>query len=258
VPARVPQADGPALFPLAAAPSSAPLVSVAVPVPRLGVLTYRAPVGSHVAPGMRVRVPLGSRVVTGWVVDLPPAALDDEDSALPRPARGERAGVRGSRVKEIVAVLDAEAFFPEEVLRLALWTASYYLCGAGETIAAASPPLARGERSAFKQQRVARLLGAVAADQKLTEKQKEALAVLSEAPEGIALAALATQGISNAVIAGLAKRQLVAVEDAARSANASPFSTADSPTANATINGIASAAATSTSSSAPAPPCSRR
>ena len=109
------------------------------------------------------------------------------------------------------------------MLRLALWTASYYLCGAGETIAAASPPLARGERSAFKQQRVARLLQAAVggekqadgtpSEQRLTEKQKEALAVLSEAPEGIALAALAKQGISNAVIAGLAKRQLVAVED---------------------------------------------
>ena len=119
-------------------------MSVAVPVPRLGVLTYRAPAGSHVVPGMRVRVPLGARVVTGWVVDMPPAALDD--------AR------HGKRVKDILAVLDTEAFFPPEVLRLALWTASYYLCGAGETIAAASPPLARGERSAFKQQRVARLL----------------------------------------------------------------------------------------------------
>ena len=36
---------------------------------------------------------------------------------------------------------------------------------------------------------------------------------MSEAPEGIALVALAKQGISSAVIAGLAKRQLVVVED---------------------------------------------
>ncbi len=46
-----------------------------MPVPRLGVLTYRVPVGRDVVPGMRVRVPLGARVVTGWVVDVPPAAL---------------------------------------------------------------------------------------------------------------------------------------------------------------------------------------
>lgn len=90
--------------------NAANLVSVAVPVPRLGVLTYGVPTGSHVAPGMRVRVPLGSRVVTGWVVDVPPAALDEA-------AR--------KRVKDIVAVLDADAFFPPEVLSLALWTASY-------------------------------------------------------------------------------------------------------------------------------------
>jgi primosomal protein N' (replication factor Y) len=208
----VPQADRPALFPLAEAPSSAPLVlvSVAVPVPRLGVLTYRVPAGVHVAPGMRVRVPLGSRVVTGWVVDTPPATLDDD---------------AGKRVKDIVAVLDTEAFFPPDVLKLALWTASYYLCGAGETIAAASPPLARGERSAFKQQRVARVLRAVTDDEKLTDKQKEALAVLSEAPEGIALAALAKQGISNAVIAGLARRELVVVEDEVVERRSLPFFT---------------------------------
>ena len=168
-------------------------MSVAVPVPRLGVLTYRAPLGTHVTPGMRVRVPLGARVVTGWVVDLPPATLED-DARVELPAKTK------GRVKDILAVLDAEAFFPPEVLSLALWTASYYLCGAGETIAAASPPLARGERSAFKQQRVARLLRPIADDEKVTDKQQEAVAVLSEAPEGIALAALGKQGISGAAV----------------------------------------------------------
>lgn len=186
------------LFSTVEAPAVGGLVSVAVPVPRLGVLTYRAPIDREIVPGMRVRVPLGARIVTGWVVDVPPAVLDEA-------AR--------KRVKDIAAVLDTDAFFPPEVLTLALWTASYYLCGAGETIAAASPPLARGERSAFKQQRVARLLRPAADDEKLTEKQAEAVAALSEAPEGIALAALAKQGISNAVIGGLAKRQLVVVED---------------------------------------------
>jgi primosomal protein N' (replication factor Y) (superfamily II helicase) len=175
-------------------------VSLAVPVPRLGLLTYRARPDLPFAPGMRVRVPLGSRVVTGWIVDR--VAPGDDGSGQPRGA-----------IKDVLDVLDREPFFPEDVLRLALWTSSYYLCGPGETIAAAAPPLARGERAAFKQHRVARRLRAATDDEALTTKQQEAIAVLGEAPDGIALAALAKQGISHAVIAGLARRALVVVED---------------------------------------------
>ena len=56
-----------------------PLVSVAVPVPGLNLLTYA--VGSDgrlPAVGARVVVPLGSRIVTGVVVgaDVPHAAAD--------------------------------------------------------------------------------------------------------------------------------------------------------------------------------------
>ena len=49
-----------------------PLVSVAVPVPFLDLLTYNVP--SHLAMpvvGARVRVPIGSRTVTGCVVEAP-------------------------------------------------------------------------------------------------------------------------------------------------------------------------------------------
>jgi primosomal protein N' (replication factor Y) (superfamily II helicase) len=177
------------------------LIAVAVPVPRLGLLTYRASHEVPLAPGMRVRVPLGARVVTGWVVDT------DAGDAQPHP----------DSLKDIIDVLDREPFFPEDVLRLAMWTAAYYLCGPGETIAAATPPLARGERAAFRQRRVARLLNAAnlseAAHEQRTEKQREALALLSEAPDGIPLAALAKQGVSSAVIAGLVRRDLVRVED---------------------------------------------
>ena len=48
---------------------SSHLVSVAVPVPFLNLLTYRVPSSIKVPPvGARVRVPLGSRTVTGCVV----------------------------------------------------------------------------------------------------------------------------------------------------------------------------------------------
>jgi primosomal protein N' (replication factor Y) len=193
------------------------LVSVAVPVPRLGLLTYQAPPGPAIAPGMRVRVPLGSRALIGFV-----AGVD-----APQPEKGT--------VKAILEVLDEEPLFPPDVLRLALWTADYYLCGPGETLAAASPPFARGRRFAFKQQRVARLGRAATADDTLTSKQTDALARLAEVPDGILVAALQKRDVSAAVLNGLAKRGLVVIEDEvidrdpfvddelAKSAGQSPF-----------------------------------
>src|SRR5436190_11362348 len=70
------------------ASSAAVLVSVAVPVPFLDLLTYRVP-DPMPAPvvGARVRVPVGSRVLTGVVVDTGVAASDYE-------------------LKDVVAVLD--------------------------------------------------------------------------------------------------------------------------------------------------------
>ena len=57
-------------------PDPVRLVSVAVPVPFLDVLTYQVPDGVAPPPrGARVVVPLGKRVVTGIVVD-PAATLD--------------------------------------------------------------------------------------------------------------------------------------------------------------------------------------
>jgi primosomal protein N' (replication factor Y) len=178
------------------------LVSVAVPVPRLGLLTYQAPAGVALAPGMRVRVPLGSRSLIGFI-----ASVDLDLNQITAAIKPDAA------IKAILEVLDQEPFFPEDVLRLALWTADYYLCGPGETLAAASPPFARGRRFAFKQRRVARLLRAAAPDEKLTEKQQDALARLVEAPDGIAIAALQKRDISPAVLAGLAKRGLIVIED---------------------------------------------
>jgi primosomal protein N' (replication factor Y) (superfamily II helicase) len=202
------------------------LVSVAVPVPRLGLLTYAAPRDASLAPGMRVRVPLGSRALIGFIASV------EASSAVP--AKGT--------LKDILEVLDAEPFFPEDVLRIALWTADYYLCGPGETLAAASPPFARGRRFAFKQQRVARLGRPAAPDETLTPKQADALSRLAEAPDGILVAALQKRDVSPAVLAGLAKRGLVVIEDEvvdrdpfvddemARSGGESPF--AITPTAD--------------------------
>ena len=83
------------------------IIHVAVPVPSLGLLTYRVP-GNLPRPvvGSRVVVPLGSRIVTGIVMD-DVSASDMEDSAI----------------KPVKDVLDTEAFVPSEVVELARWTA---------------------------------------------------------------------------------------------------------------------------------------
>jgi primosomal protein N' (replication factor Y) len=109
-----------------------PFVRVAVPVPALDALTYRVPGALSVPPpGARVLVPLGKRLVTGIVVER----LEDA----------------GLEVKEIADVLDAEPFLNADVLRLAVWVAEYYACGAGEAIAAAMPPRAWVESERYAQ-----------------------------------------------------------------------------------------------------------
>ena len=106
------------------------LASVAVPVPQLDLLTYRVPEGIETpAAGARVLVPMGTRTITGCVIGVDEMA--DEDP---------RAAADGLR--EIIDVLDGEAFLPADVLSLAAWVAEYYACGPGEAVAAAVPTMA--------------------------------------------------------------------------------------------------------------------
>ena len=115
-----------------------PLVSVAVPVPHLGPLTYSLPGdGPCPAPGVRVRVPLGPRQVVGCV--LGPAA----EVADPR------------AVKPITDVLDRTSLVPPEVLDLCRWVSEYYIAGIGDAVALAMPPRTPGRATGFRVERVA-------------------------------------------------------------------------------------------------------
>ena len=99
------------------------LVSVAVPVPALGLLTYRVPPDQAMpVPGARVVVPLGPRKLTGVAVGQVSAA----DVTF--------------KLKDIIQVLDAGAFVPSDVVKLTQWVSDYYLAGPGATLAAALPP----------------------------------------------------------------------------------------------------------------------
>ena len=187
------------------------LVSVAVPVPLLPALTYRVPqsFGPPVA-GVRVRVPLGARVVTGCVVgvggEVEPAAAGD--------------------VKDVVECLDEGALLPQEVLRLALWVAEYYACGPGDALAAAMPPFAwtrtsnANPRSAgFKTMRVVFLtadghdLAARDGNGSLGSRQRDAIAVLAGAPGGVTAREMAERGVTGDTLRRLSRRGLVALEE---------------------------------------------
>lgn len=109
------------------------LVHVAVPVPRLGLLTYRVPDElPQPARGARVIVPLASRTVTG-------CAVGPADSAR---TTGGGPDVPGNTLRDVADVIDDTPFLPTEIVDLALWVSEYYICAPGEALAAAMPPKA--------------------------------------------------------------------------------------------------------------------
>ena len=171
------------------------LISVAVPVPLLDLLTYSVPdTQDPPAIGARVIVPLGQRVVTGIVI-----------------AQGVGAPASGA-VKPVQKVLDAGAFVPPEVVALARWTADYYVSGVGDAIPLLLPPMARGGRAdAHKTRRIVSATPSgldvlVVAAKDLTPRQTEALGVISGSPDGIPASELASRGISADILSRLARR----------------------------------------------------
>ena len=175
------------------------LISVAVPVPGLDLLTYSIPVGLDVpAVGARVVVPLGSRIVTGIVIE-----------------RAERPQSAAVEIKPIRHVLDASAFVPPDVVALARWTAEYYAAGVGDAIPALLPPMARGGRAdAHKTIRVAAItaagLEAVAAAE-VQGKQREGLELLAGVPTGATTSALSARGIAADTITRLARHGYISL-----------------------------------------------
>jgi primosomal protein N' (replication factor Y) len=186
-------------------------VSVAVPVPALGVLTYRVP-ADHAMPraGARVVVPVGPRTLTGVVLGEAAAA----DTAY--------------TIKPIKQVLDDHAFVPPDVVKLTEWVSEYYLAGPGATLSAALPPHGLTTRTdRFKTIRIAALTAAgidaaerlaahsaePAEGPKLGKRQAEALHLLRGAPDGIAAPALTERGISGAALSRLKALGLVAIRE---------------------------------------------
>ncbi|MFI5077078.1 MAG: primosomal protein N', partial [Vicinamibacteria bacterium] len=174
-------------------------VAVALPVPRLGLLTYVVPDGVTLAPGVRVSVPLGKRTATGFVVALD-APLD--------------AGVDAANLKPILRVIDETPLVPPPSIALARWVAEYYAAGPGETLALTLPPVARGRDHAFKTTRIAELTPAGRAATEATPRQRAALAAIEARGGRAPIPALAADGVSAAIVATLAKKGLVTIATA--------------------------------------------
>ena len=86
--------------------------------------SYRCDDKGEAAVGKRVMAPFGKREVLGYVIakhDEPPAFLPPE------------------KIKAVRRVVDKDPVFDEADINLANWTASYYLCGPGEALAAIIP-----------------------------------------------------------------------------------------------------------------------
>jgi primosomal protein N' (replication factor Y) (superfamily II helicase) len=186
------------------------LVSVAVPVPALGLLTYRVPDAwpvPHV--GARVVVPLGPRRLTGLVL----GGGEPLDESI--------------TIRELIEVLDQESFVPVDVVELTSWVSDYYIAGRGAVLAAALPPHGLTARvDAFKTVRVVTLTaqghdlvdrliaprcvdGAAADLPRLGARQREALLLLAGRPSGVPGPELAERGIPSSALLRLKTLGLV-------------------------------------------------
>jgi primosomal protein N' (replication factor Y) len=184
-------------------------VRVAVPVPGLGLLTYRVPDGiAAPAKGARVRVPLGPRRVIGCVVDA-------------------HSGERPDQIRDLDAVIDAEPLLPATIVDLASWVGEYYASGPGDVLTLAMPPAARrGEVDAFRSVARARLTqaGREAAAPR-GPRQVAALDALRAAGDaGLTLPELDARGASRDAVRALAARGWIAIADEVSHRN--PFAAA--------------------------------
>jgi primosomal protein N' (replication factor Y) len=175
------------------------LVSVAVPVPTLGLLTYSVPLDLPMpAAGARVIVPMGPRTVTGVVMGEAAAA----DTAY--------------TIKAIAQILDAAAFLPADVVELTEWVSDYYLAGPGATLAAALPPHGlTSRRDRFKTVRIVALTAA-ALDEFLptiTARQREAIEVLRGVPDGLPSPQLTARGVTAATVTKLKTLGLLSIRE---------------------------------------------
>jgi len=127
--------------------------------------TYRIPqrLEGEIDIGKRVWIPFGPRKVIGYVVDIL-NKIDIED------------------VRPIESVIDREPIISNELLRLAKWISTYYICSWGEAIDATIPGvLKKGKTSIKPREPFKRRSFKKTSDLLPTDEQKKALKVIKVA-----------------------------------------------------------------------------
>ncbi|MDY6968875.1 MAG: primosomal protein N' [Spirochaetota bacterium] len=102
------------------------LTDVYVSYPVEGFFTYKAPKGSDLRPGVRVKVDFNNRTTIAFVSRV--YSKNDETREL----------------KDIISIIDDEPIFDERLISLSEYIASNYICTTGEALATALPA---GQRS---------------------------------------------------------------------------------------------------------------
>jgi primosomal protein N' (replication factor Y) len=148
---------------------------------------------------------LGTRQVTGCVVRT---NVDVPD---------------GVETRDLIRVIDRDAYVPPHVVDLAVWVAEYYAAGPGEALSAAMPPGAAQHAPhrahAFRTIRVAALTAAgldaaqnqPGAAARLTDRHREVLDILQGAPAGLPVSQLNRRGIGSDMLRRLVTRGLVSL-----------------------------------------------
>ncbi len=140
------------------------ILSVAVPRPLDGLLTYRLPekLQGQVEVGSWVRVPLGRGTTHAFVVEAPKPLTD---AALDFPVEA---------LKDVLEVGSRTPIFTEDVLALCKWAHEYYRAPLGEVLHCAAPPAALGLKSkGANARKISEFTGTLRAIS-LTEAQKKA------------------------------------------------------------------------------------
>ncbi|MDR0452779.1 MAG: primosomal protein N', partial [Treponema sp.] len=141
-----------------------PFLDVVFDLPLKETFSYRKDEKGEAAVGKRVMVPFGRRESLGYVVaerETPPEGI------------GEAA------IKTVRRVVDKEPVFGSDNIALAEWIAGYYLCGAGEALAAMIPS---GRRSGMPPAITGDSGEIAAGGLVLSEEQRRALGTITAPP----------------------------------------------------------------------------
>ena len=181
---------------------TAGILRIALPVSLRRLFDYLPPrnmPAGKLTPGIRVRVPFRNREIVGVLVSL------EITSEVP-----------ADKLRPASEILDSEPVLPEQLMKLALWTADYYHHSVGDTLVQALPALLRQGYDLAKEvhdfwQPASNL--DTQAEMSLAKarapKQQEAWELIRQHPEGISAEALRSFGFDKQLLKALEKRGLV-------------------------------------------------